>query len=113
MAAILLFAVSTAGCKTCDLVEAELRDKTRRLEELEAKVLFRDAEINTLQETVSTLRSTPGVTATVPAETTYLRSAVSRVTLASSTGGRDADRDGRDDGVYVVLTPEDYDGDAV
>ncbi|MGL4460795.1 MAG: hypothetical protein ACRC1K_01490, partial [Planctomycetia bacterium] len=45
--------------------------------------------------------------------TTYLRSAVSRVTLASSTGGRDADRDGRDDGVYVVLTPEDYDGDAV
>jgi hypothetical protein len=100
------------GCQTnSEYVEAELRHQCKQVRELEQRVASKDAEIETLKSTVNSYQVGFVKPADAP-ESIYRETAVSRLSLSLMTGGKDADLDGRDDGVQVVLTPLDYDGDA-
>lgn len=117
-AAALFLALSLAGCKTCDLVEAELRYQTNRVDTLENELLLKSAEIATLEGTVAELRAhiekssnAPGAAAGPTTETSYKRHGLARVRLGNLTGGRDLDNDGRADALEVVIEPHDYDDD--
>lgn len=117
-AAALFLALSLAGCKTCDLVEAELRYQTNRVDTLENELLLKSAEIATLEGTVAELRAhiekiskAPGAADGPTTETSYKRHGLARVRLGNLTGGRDLDNDGRADALEVVIEPHDYDDD--
>jgi hypothetical protein len=100
------------GCRqtSSEYVEAELRVQSRKVAELENMVHQREAEIETLRNTVTTFQAGHVKPAEAP-ETVYRDTALSRITLTLATGGKDADLDGKDDGVVVGVAPRDYDGD--
>lgn len=109
---LVVLAFAGAGCKTCDLVEAELRAQTAKLDEAETQVLLKDAEIETLRATVNSMRGELKERgSTAPPETIYRSIGLSRVSVGQMTGGRDFDRDGKDDALQVVIVPHDYDND--
>jgi hypothetical protein len=100
------------GCRqtSSEYVEAELRVQSRKVADLEQRVAQRDAEIETLRNTVTTYQASH-VKPTEAPETVYRDTALSRISLTLATGGKDADLDGRDDGIVVGVAPHDYDGD--
>jgi len=100
------------GCRqtSSEYVEAELRVQSRKVADLENRIAQRDAEIETLRNTVTAFQASHVKPAETPEEI-YRDSALSRVTLTLATGGKDADLDGRDDGIVVGIAPHDYDGD--
>lgn len=109
---VALALLAPAGCKTCELVEAELRHQSNKVDELQTHLALRDAEVTTLQATVDSLRAEleqRGTTA--PPETIYRSIGLARISLGSLTGGRDFDRNGTDDGLQVQIEPHDYDND--
>lgn len=102
----------TLGCKHTDLVEAELRHQTYKLEQTESELQLRQAEIHTLRATVDSLRcELEQRGSTAPPETIYRAVGLAKVDLGPLTGVRDFDRDGRADGFQVAIVPRDYDGD--
>jgi hypothetical protein len=103
----------TSGCQQTrsQYVEAELRHQCRRVHELEEKLAGKDAEIETLKSTLGTFQASY-VKPTEAPETVYRETALSKINLTMITGGEDADRDGKDDGIIVGVSPLDYDGDA-
>lgn len=112
MAVWAIVATSLAGCKTCDLVEAELRYQTRRVRQLERCVCEKQAEIETLQATLADHPKPPPSAKVDTPEDVYRRTAMSKVSLGPGTGGRDLDRDGANEGVQFTVVCRDYDGDS-
>lgn len=108
-----LLLTALAGCKTCDLVEAELRYESRRARQLERCLCQKQAEVETLKQQLSSVEKSaaPGAGKETP-ETVYRRTAMSRVSLGMGTGGRDLDRDGENEAVQFTIVCHDYDGDA-
>lgn len=110
MSLLLLF--GNLGCKTCDLVEAELRYQTNRVEKLENELLLKESEIHTLQGTIDGLRHEIDERGSgAPPEAIYKNIGLAKLTLGTLTGGRDLDKDGRADALQVAIEPHDYDGD--
>jgi len=109
---VFLAACFFVGCRqtSSEYVEAELRVQSRKVAELENMLHQRAAEIETLRNTVTTYQAGHVKPAEAP-ETIYRDTALSRITLTLATGGKDADLDGKDDGVVVGVAPRDYDGD--
>lgn len=109
---LLAIALFSTGCRNCQLVEAELRHQTQKVEELEGRLQLKEGEVNALEATLANLKaelSERGSTA--PPETVYKNVGISKISLGPATGGRDVDRDGKDDGLRVMVVPQDYDGD--
>lgn len=112
-AAAALLTATLTGCKTCDLVEAELRYQSRRVRQLERCLCQKDAELETLKaQLLAQERPQPPAAPKDSPESVYRRTAMSRVSLGLGTGGRDQDRDGRIDAVQFNVVCHDYDGDA-
>jgi hypothetical protein len=105
--------ITLAGCRqtSSEYVEAELRVQSRKVADLQNILAQRDAEIQTLRSTVTTYQASH-VKPTEAPETVYRDTALSRISLTLATGGKDADLDGKDDGMVVGVAPHDYDGDA-
>jgi hypothetical protein len=112
MAVWAIVAFALAGCKTCDLVEAELRYQSRRVRQLEQCLCEKQAEIDTLQATLDGRSDKPPGEKTDTAEDVYRRTALSKVSLGPGTGGRDLDRDGSNEAVQFTIACFDYDGDS-
>src|SRR4051812_46103691 len=68
-----------------EYVEAELRVQSRKVSELETRLAQRDAEIETLRNTVTTFQGAHVKPAEAP-ETVYRDTALSRVSLTLATG---------------------------
>ncbi|MFO0945520.1 MAG: hypothetical protein U1D30_06200 [Planctomycetota bacterium] len=110
----LLLLCGNLGCRTCDLVEAELRYQTNRVNELENQVTLKDSEIHTLQTTIDGLRREIDERGSAaPPETVYKNVGLAKISLGTMTGGRDLDKDGRADALQVAIEPHDYDGDVL
>lgn len=109
---LIALASVSIGCKTCDLVEAELRYQTTRAQELENLIAARESEIITLRSTVDNLHSEleQRGTGQTP-EAVYREMAMSKLDLGRATGGRDSDRDGFMDSLCLFVSPIDFDGD--
>jgi hypothetical protein len=108
----ILIAASLVGCRqtSSEYVEAELRVTSRKVADLENRLAQRDAELETLRHTVTTFQAGHVKPSDAP-ESVYRDTALSRISLTLATGGKDADVDGKDDGVVVGVAPHDYDGD--
>jgi hypothetical protein len=113
----LAIGLTLVGCRSCEPVEAELRAKTFRLERAEAELLRRDAQIASLNATVAYLQQGnpegAPLSAVPPPEVRGKLFGLDRIDLGRGTGGKDADRDGRDDGVQAVISPIDAEGDVL
>ncbi|MBY0586915.1 hypothetical protein K2X85_07050 [bacterium] len=108
-----LLAIPLTGCHHRDLVEAELRYRNRQVRELRRQISQKSAEVHTLEA----MMKGPAGPCNSPAsketpDTVYRREAMSRVSLAMSTGIKDVDRNGIDDSVQFMIVCHDYDGDA-
>ncbi len=108
---IALCAIPLTGCHR-DLVEAELRYRNRQVRELRRHLAQKNAEVHTLQTMMQEASgsSCPADAKETP-ETVYRREAMSRVSLAMSTGIKDVDRDGSADSIQFTIVCHDYDGD--
>ncbi len=108
---IALCAIPLTGCHR-DLVEAELRYRNRQVRELRRSLAQKTAEVHTLQTMMQEASGTscPAGAKETP-DTVYRREAMSRVSLAMSTGVKDVDRDGSADSVQFTIVCHDYDGD--
>lgn len=103
------------GCARCDLVEAQLRFQTERTQFLEQSLAERDAELHWLRSEVNKRPETETALATLTspaAEAQFQILALSRITLGMTSGGKDLQRDGRDDAIQLLIVPHDADGDA-
>lgn len=110
---LLLLVAGLQGCATCELVEAELRVKSEQVEQLEHQVVQMQAEIQTLRQTIH-LYQDEAQDKKEPSDgsaVAYTTSSISRISFGRLTGGRDANRDGFDEALLVVLACHDYDGD--
>jgi hypothetical protein len=111
---LLLFA-PLSGCRTTaaqqELLEAELRERERQLEECKQEVAQRDCDIHALEvELEMLLRQCTKPSACPPG----VRIAVQNITLGRLTGGYDEDPDcPGDEGLQVLLEPRDCDGQSV
>jgi hypothetical protein len=108
-----LSVIPLTGCHHRDLVEAELRYRNRQVRELRRQVSQKAAEVHTLETMLKeSSGTTPCVDGKETPETVYRREAMSRVSLAMSTGVKDMDRDGIEDSMQFTIVCHDYDGDA-
>lgn len=112
---LLALMLGSAGCQTCEVVEAELRYQTERADGLEHALETKEAEVHALQCTIDSLKPPAGQRADIPtpADTALQTANVTRVALGPLTGGYDDDHDGKDEGVQLVVVPQDGAGDAV
>jgi hypothetical protein len=99
------------GCRSCDLVEAELRTRDREVRELKGELnrteLFNDA----LQRELHAIRGN-GASPLTPeaASQTYT---LKEIVLGRQTGGYDDDGKPGDEALEVMLEPRDPDGHAI
>jgi hypothetical protein len=102
---------SAGGCRTCDLVEAELRTKERLLREARDELckaeLFNEALVNELR----CIR--PQSHAPISPEQASQIYTLKEITLGRTTGGHDSDGIAGDEALHVLLEPRDPDGHAV
>lgn len=101
-----------AGCRNCDLVEAELRTRQRELLDLHAEFLRVEAENHALHRELRGLRTAnPSLTPTVEeaSQTTPVR----QIVLNRQTGGYDDDGCPGDEALMVAVEPRDADGHAL
>ena len=105
-----LLLLLAAGCRNCDLVEAELRTRERELRELHAEFARVEAENDALHREVRGLRQ-PGPHPTV--EHASQTNTVRQVVLGRQTGGYDDDACPGDEALMVVCEPRDADGHAL
>lgn len=110
MAALLL--LLPIGCRQCELVEAELRTQTERVDNLQNLLAARESHIAALESALGERDAPPSGAALAPAAP-LVASPVRRLTLGMLTGGRDLDANGVDDGIGIVLQPRDAEGDIV
>lgn len=111
----LLFLVSCsvfvfAGCRNCDLVEAELRTRERELRELHAEFARLESENDSLHREVRGLRQSP---AHPTIETALQVNTLRQIVLGRQTGGYDDDACPGDEALMVVCEPRDGDGHAI
>src|SRR6516225_839710 len=100
-----------AGCRNCDLVEAELRTRVSDLRVLREELLRSECQNVALARELSTLRqSGPASLSPEQASQTY---SLKQVVLGRGTGGYDSDDCPGDEALQVVLEPRDGDGHTV
>ncbi len=105
-----LLLVLAAGCRNCDLVEAELRTKDRELRELQADLNRVECENEALHRELRGVRqSVPPPTVEEASQTNTVR----QVVLGRQTGGHDEDQCPGDEALMVVVEPRDVDGHAL
>ena len=103
-ACCLLFA---AGCRNCDLVEAELRSRDRDLREMKEELYKAEAYNNALQSELHAVRqdSSSKITPELASQTYTLKS----IKLGRGTGGYDDDDHPGDEALQVIMEPIDLD----
>ena len=102
--------LGSAGCRNCDLVEAELRTLERDLTELKGELFRSEAHNEALQREMRNLRQ--GAVKATPEEASQ-QFTLRQIVLGRGTGGYDKDNCPGDDALQVVLEPRDGDGHAV
>jgi hypothetical protein len=95
-----------AGCRNCDLVEAELRTRNNELRELREEVHRVEAQNQALLHDFETLRQGP---LKVPAELATPVNTLRQVSLGFGTGGVTEDNCPGDAALRVILEPRDSD----
>lgn len=101
-----------AGCRNCDLVEAELRTRETELHELRAELARSEACSEALHREITALRSS-GVTAAFSPEFASQSFGVKQIVLGRQTGGYDDDTIPGDEALQVFVEPRDPDGHAL
>jgi hypothetical protein len=101
-----------AGCRSCELVEAELRSLEKDFRGLKDELLRSESQNEALQRELNAARQTTA--GKPPAEqppppTPPLKN----INLGRGTGGYDLDNVPGDEGLIVVVEPRDFDGHAV
>jgi hypothetical protein len=104
---VLCLLLALAGCRNCDLVEAELRTRNNDLLELKSDLYRIEAENNAL---VHELQDRQG--GQVGADRPFQTYAVKQIALGRQTGGLNHDGPG-DDSLQLVVEPKDGDGHAI
>jgi hypothetical protein len=99
---------AAAGCRNCELVEAELRTREIDLREVRAELARVEAHNEALVRELGALRhSAPAKMSPEQASQTYT---LQQITLGRQTGGYDDDTCPGDEALQVVLEPRDPDG---
>jgi len=104
LSALLLFA---AGCRNCDLVEAELRTREREIRELAADMTRVEAENEALHRELRSVRQSSAPPTVEEASQT---NTVRQIVLGRQTGSYDNDHSPGDEALMVVCEPRDADG---
>ena len=106
LASALLAALS--GCRNCDLVEAELRNRNEDLRTAKAELAKAEFINDSLSREVTALRQQgPGkITPELAAQTTTIK----EIVLNRQTGGYDQDKLPGDEALMVAFEPKDGDG---
>lgn len=99
---------SVAGCRNCDLVEAELRSRENDLREVRADLARVESHNEALVRELSSVRQ--GTAAKISPELASQTYTLKQITLGRGTGGVDEDDCPGDDALQVVLEPRDGDG---
>jgi hypothetical protein len=105
------FAVAVAGCRSSDLVEAELRSRNTEVRQLTCELQRLQAENQALARESVALRQDGGLH--VPPEIAGPVYALKRITLGRFTGGYADDISVGDVALRVVLEPRDSDDQSV
>ncbi len=100
-----------AGCRNCDLVEAELRSRESDLRELRADLARAEGENEALMHEVGALRQ--GTSSKITPELASQTYTLKQVVLGRGTGGYDEDNCPGDEALQVVLEPRDSDGHSI
>jgi hypothetical protein len=111
--AFLLFPFSfslalVAGCRNCDLVEAELRTRDSELREMHADLARAEAQNEALVRELAAIRH--GTAAKITPELASQTYTLKQITLGRGTGGMDEDDCPGDEALQVVVEPLDGDG---
>jgi hypothetical protein len=97
-----------AGCRNCDLVEAELRSKENELREMKAELGRAQGQNEALLRELNVARQGPsGLISPELASQTYT---LRQITLGRGTGGVDNGYCPGDEALQVVVEPRDQDG---
>ena len=108
-AALVLFLWPSAGCRNCDLVEAELRARDHDLREMREELYRTKAYQQALERELKGLRQHLPV-GVLPEEA---QPALRSIVLGRQTGGSNHDDQPGDEALQVVLEPRDADGHAI
>jgi hypothetical protein len=109
---LLCGALLVAGCRNCDLVEAELRTKDNELRALRDELHHAEACNDSLQRELHAVHP-PTTAAAVSPEFASQAYTVKELVLGRLTGGYDGDGCPGDEALQVVLEPRDCDGHAI
>jgi hypothetical protein len=99
---------SAAGCRNCDLVEAELRARESDMRELRADLARSEADNQALVRELASIRH--GGAAKITPELASQTYTLKQITLGRGTGGLDEDDCPGDEALQVVVEPRDADG---
>ena len=103
--------IASAGCRNCDLVEAELRTRDNDVRELREELAKAQFLNQALTHEVCDLRQQgPGKISPELAAQTYT---LKQIDLARQTGGYDQDHLPGDEALMVAFEPRDGDGHAI
>jgi hypothetical protein len=103
--------LSAVGCRSSDLVEAELRTRESELRKLKDELYRTELYNEALQREVNGFRA--GATAKITPELASQTYTLKEIVLARQTGGYDDDGRPGDEALQVVLEPRDPDGHAI
>src|SRR5262245_47958180 len=105
------FFFGLAGCRSSDLVEAELRTRERQLRELREELYRTESYNQALQREVHDFQH--GAAAKVTPEQASQTYTIKEIVLGRQTGGYDDDRWPGDEALQAVVEPRDPDGHAI
>jgi hypothetical protein len=97
-----------AGCRNCDLVEAELRTRDNEVRELRAELAHMECQNEALMQEIGALRQ--GTSAKFSPELAPQAYPLKQIVLGRSTGGHDEDDSPGDEALQVAVEPRDADG---
>lgn len=97
----------SSGCRSCDLVEAELRSRENESRELRSELFRSEAHAEALQREVCALRQ--GGAAGISPELANQTFTVKQIVFGRQTGGYDEDHCPGDEGLQVAVEPRDFD----
>src|SRR5438046_2209270 len=100
--------VGFTGCKSCDLVEAELRTRENAMYDMRAEMSQLEAQNEALLRELQAVRQSPSGRIT-PEQASQLYT-LKQITLGRGTGGYDNDDLPGDEALQVVIEPRDGDG---
>jgi hypothetical protein len=100
--------LSAAGCRNCDLVEAELRTRENAMHELRAELSRAEADNEALMRELTSIRH--GSAAKITPELASQTYTLKQITLGRGTAGVDEDNCPGDEALQIVLEPRDSDG---